>query len=230
MLVQPPFPSANQIRGADIQQNATKVPGTGNVGQFSTEPRYTPLPIRFTTRSPLGSVSHQNVNVSNVTLPPVGSLFIQPERVSSVDKVYGFSTTYDNTLIDYSVHPGEASGFYLLTNGLAETPYTSSGAQAAEQSFTVGNGPSTTLYEPDRNSGRDELGGTFFPYNCESYEPVRYPGVIFPHQNLQFSFSYQVDFMQMPQFGTNPRVDVTWILYANPDFNRTRAGNGNPFP
>lgn len=233
MFTNPPFPSQGAIANADRGYTGALPPGTTNIHTFSTEPRYTPTPIRFKVRVEANSQNYMDVTLPYLVLPPKGGLFVLPERVQTIDKLPAMSLTYDTATFDHSQSPADTPGFKVSTRNLAEPAYRSNGVQESDCTWVIGN-MNTAVFDPTEADFIDENGNRLGLYHYDSSinnSAQLDQGHVFAHDALQFNFYLQVTPLRKPtylsEFNTNPQVDVTFLLYPNRDWLRLRANNNN---
>ena len=236
MFTQPPFPSAGALKAADAAQTARLPQGTRNVHTFSTEPRYSPLPIRFKVRGNVFENNYTTVNLGGQhVLPPVGGLFVVPETVRSVDRVFTGSLPDDGTTPPQTGGPA-VNGFLVTAQDLAQPELLASGRGDRDVTWHVGSSD-TVFWDPvvltTYTVGTDDFnawGHRFFSQSTDVNGADRL-GKIFAHSNLQFSFTWSAFNPSTFQLDTNldsgREIEVTFLLYPNPNWSRLAAGDNN---
>lgn len=236
MFTQPAFPSAASLKAADTAQTARLPAGTRNVHTFSTEPRYSPLPIRFKTRGLVFENNYTTVNLGgSFVLPPVGGLFVVPETVRSVDRILTSVLPAANSGPAYTAGPG-ANGFLVTARDLALPEHLASGRADRDVTWHVGSG-NTAFWDPailtsySDGSGNDfNVWGHRVYSHSEGASDEGKLGHIFGHPNMQFGFewtAFDPSVASDPNVSERYEVEVTFLLYPNPNWSRLAAGDNN---
>lgn len=232
MFTQPPFPNATAIKKGDAEQTSRKVPRTTNVDRFSTEPSYTPLPIRFTVVGYMTKDNFTNLNISGLVLPPVGSLFVAPVSIRNKKlRRVGVNTRNDQDMPQYSFGP-TTNGFVIFSKDLASGSYLDSGRLDNEAVWTVGTN-NTTYYDPEVIPFLDTYIETYNVISNSSNVDTGVLGKVLAHDNLQFGFKWRIvpmDFASDLEYLVyeNQPLEVTFVIWANPYWKRLSANDGNP--